>query len=113
LLIIALICLSANNLVMIQALLLDRMGVLEVSGYVSEKCDIAEYLGPQAKAASGLKMKNADVLVEPFSVDVLIKYHCRESGVRSLKKHVNKVGLAPVVSFALLMGCCRYSERLH
>ncbi|KAG1897141.1 uncharacterized protein F5891DRAFT_894091, partial [Suillus fuscotomentosus] len=53
---------TANNLIMIQALLLDHMGVLEVSGYVSEKCNIADYLGPQAKATSGLK--DADFLVE-------------------------------------------------
>lgn len=82
---------SANTLDTIPAPLLDRMEVLEVSGYVSEeKCVIAEkYLGPQAKEASGLKA--ADVLLDPSAVDVLIKYYCRESGVRNLKKHIDKV----------------------
>lgn len=82
---------SANTLDTIPAPLLDRMEVLEVSGYVSEeKCVIAEkYLGPQAKEASGLK--DADVLLDPTTVDVLIKYYCRESGVRNLKKHIDKV----------------------
>ena len=82
---------SANTLDTIPAPLLDRMEVLEVSGYVSEeKCVIAEkYLGPQAKEASGLK--DADVLLDPSTVDVLIKYYCRESGVRNLKKHIDKV----------------------
>jgi ATP-dependent Lon protease len=82
---------TANNLDTIPAPLLDRMEVLEVSGYVSEeKSVIAEkYLGPQAKEASGLK--DADVLLEPSAVDVLIKYYCRESGVRNLKKHIDKV----------------------
>jgi Lon-like ATP-dependent protease len=86
--------LSANNLDTIPAPLLDRMEVLEVSGYVSEeKCVIAEkYLGPQAKEASGLK--NTDIVLEPSTVDVLIKYYCRESGVRNLKKHIDKVGIA-------------------
>ena len=72
------------------------MEVLEVSGYVSEeKSVIAEkYLGPQAKEASGLK--TADVLLEPSAVDVLIKYYCRESGVRNLKKHIEKVRLPPL-----------------
>jgi len=72
------------------------MEVLEVSGYVSEeKAVIADkYLGPQAKEASGLK--NADVQLDPTSVDVLIKYYCRESGVRNLKKHIDKVW--PVLS---------------
>ena len=82
---------TANNLDTIPAPLLDRMEVLEVSGYVSEeKTVIADkYLGPQAKEASGLK--DADVLLEPSAVDVLIKYYCRESGVRNLKKHIDKV----------------------
>jgi len=67
------------------------MEVIEVSGYVSEeKSMIAErYLGPQAKEASGLK--DADVLLDPASVEVLIKYYCRESGVRNLKKHIDKI----------------------
>ena len=81
----------ANVLDTIPAPLLDRMEVIEVSGYVSEeKSMIAErYLGPQAKEASGLK--DADVVLDPTSVDVLIKYYCRESGVRNLKKHIDKI----------------------
>ena len=89
---------TANNLDTIPAPLLDRMEVIEVSGYVSEeKSMIAEkYLGPQAREASGLK--NADVILDPTSVDVLIKYYCRESGVRNLKKHIEKVSTSDVVS---------------
>lgn len=81
----------ANVLDTIPAPLLDRMEVLEVSGYVSEeKAVIADkYLGPQAREVSGLK--NADVVLDPASVDTLIKYYCRESGVRNLKKHIDKV----------------------
>ena len=81
----------ANVLDTIPAPLLDRMEVIEVSGYVSEeKAQIASrYLGPQAKEASGLK--DADVQLDPAAVDVLIKYYCRESGVRNLKKHIDKV----------------------
>jgi ATP-dependent Lon protease len=92
--------LLANNLDTIPAPLLDRMEVLEVSGYVSEeKCVIADkYLGPQAKEASGLK--DTDVLLEPSTVDVLIKYYCRESGVRNLKKHIEKVGVVLMVLLA-------------
>ena len=81
----------ANILDTIPPPLLDRMEVIEVSGYVSEeKSMIAErFLGPQAKEASGLK--DADVVLDPASVDVLIKYYCRESGVRNLKKHIDKI----------------------
>ena len=87
---------TANNLDTIPAPLLDRMEVIEVSGYVSEeKSMIAEkYLGPQAREASGLK--NADVILNPTSVDVLIKYYCRESGVRNLKKHIEKVRISEI-----------------
>ena len=82
---------TANNLDTIPAPLLDRMEVLEVSGYVSEEKSVIadKYLGPQAREASGLK--EADVLLESTAVDVLIKYYCRESGVRNLKKHIDKV----------------------
>jgi len=82
---------TANNLDTIPAPLLDRMEVLEVSGYVSEeKAQIAErYLGPQAKEGSGLK--DADVGLSREAIDVLIKWYCRESGVRNLKKHIEKV----------------------
>ena len=89
----------ANNLDTIPAPLLDRMEVLEVSGYVSEEKSIiaSRYLGPQAKDASGLA--EADVQLEPAAVDILIKYYCRESGVRNLKKHIEKVCLCLVCLF--------------
>ncbi len=82
---------TANNLDTIPPPLLDRMEVLEVSGYVTEeKAAIASrYLGPQAKEASGLGA--ADVKIEDEAMDMLIKYYCRESGVRNLKKHIDKV----------------------
>ena len=82
---------TANVLDTIPAPLLDRMEVIEVSGYVSEeKAQIAaRYLAPQAKEASGLA--DADIELEPGTVEVLIKDYCRESGVRNLKKHIEKV----------------------
>jgi ATP-dependent Lon protease len=87
---------TANTRDTIPAPLLDRMEVLEVRGYVSEeKAVIAEkYLGPQAKESSGLQ--NADVKLEPSAVDMLIKFYCRESGVRNLKKHIEKVSTTQV-----------------
>ena len=82
---------TANNLDTIPAPLLDRMEVLEVSGYVSEEKAViaSRYLGSQAKDASGLG--GADVELDKEAVDVLIEYYCRESGVRNLKKHIDKV----------------------
>ncbi|TXT13358.1 hypothetical protein VHUM_00725 [Vanrija humicola] len=82
---------TANVLDTIPAPLLDRMEVLEVNGYVSaEKMNIAEkYLSPQAKEASGLK--DVDVQIEPEAIETLIRWYCRESGVRNLKKHIDKI----------------------
>ena len=67
------------------------MEVLEVAGYVSaEKMSIAErYLSPQAKEASGLK--DVDITLHPEAIEALIRYYCRESGVRNLKKHIDKI----------------------
>jgi Lon-like ATP-dependent protease len=82
---------TANNIDTIPAPLLDRMEVIEVSGYVTEeKQVIAErYLAPQAKLSSGLE--GANVVLSHDAVDTLIKFYCRESGVRNLKKHIEKI----------------------
>jgi Lon-like ATP-dependent protease len=95
---------TANNLDTIPAPLLDRMEVLEVSGYVSEEKSVIadKYLGPQAREASGLK--DADVLLESTAVDVLIKYYCRESGVRNLKKHIDKIYRKAALNLILDLG---------
>ena len=83
-----------------------------MSGYVSEeKSGIASrYLGLQAA--------EADVELESSAVDVLIKYYCRESGVRNLKKHIEKVESRRVlcVLFGMCLAyCClyRYIARLR
>ena len=64
-----------NNLDTIPAPLLDRIEVLEVSGYVSkEKAVIASrYIGPQKQAKDGSGLAEADVQLEPSAVDILIK----------------------------------------
>ncbi|WVR06448.1 ATP-dependent protease La [Kwoniella sp. DSM 27419] len=82
---------TANVLETIPGPLLDRMEVIQVSGYVSaEKLSIAErYLSPQAKEASGLK--EVDIQLQPEAIETLIRYYCRESGVRNLKKHIDKI----------------------
>jgi Lon-like ATP-dependent protease len=71
--------------------LLDRMEVIRLSGYVSdEKIAIAEkYLSPAAKEMSGLG--EADVILQNDAIVELINKYCRESGVRNLKKHIEKV----------------------
>ncbi|OAV97940.1 ATP-dependent protease La, variant 2 [Puccinia triticina 1-1 BBBD Race 1] len=82
---------TANVLDTIPAPLLDRMEVLEVSGYVTdEKINIAsKYLSPQAKESCGFG--ESDVSIDPSAIDTLIRYYCRESGVRKLKQNIEKV----------------------
>ncbi|ODQ50958.1 ATP-dependent protease La [Saitoella complicata NRRL Y-17804] len=82
---------TANSLDTIPGPLLDRMEVIELSGYIAqEKLKIAEkYLSPVAKEAAGLKDANVDLTQD--AIEMLIKAYCRESGVRNLKKHIDKV----------------------
>lgn len=82
---------TANMTDTIPRPLLDRMEMIELSGYVAdEKMAIAEkYLGPQAKDLSGLK--DVDVQLEKEAIAELINKYCRESGVRNLKKQIEKV----------------------
>ncbi|EFX03248.1 mitochondrial serine protease [Grosmannia clavigera kw1407] len=82
---------TANMTDTIPRPLLDRMEVIRLSGYVSdEKRAIAErYLAPAAKEMAGLK--NADVTLSDSAIEELIKSYCRESGVRNLKKQIEKV----------------------
>ena len=90
------------------------MEVLEVSGYVSaEKMNIADrYLSPQAKQASGLQ--DVDIKLEPAAIESLIRYYCRESGVRNLKKHIEKVSLPQLaVEWWMIVPFTRSTGKLH
>lgn len=82
---------TANTLDTIPGPLLDRMEIIEISGYVTEeKIAIAEeYLAPNAKKLAGLE--DVDVKLTREAVEGLINKYCRESGVRNLKKHIEKI----------------------
>jgi Lon-like ATP-dependent protease len=82
---------TANQLETIPTPLLDRMEVIQLSGYVAEEkvAIAATYLAPQAKEASGLA--KYDVKLTEEAIEALIRQYCRESGVRNLKKHIDKV----------------------
>ena len=71
--------------------LFDRMELIEVSGYVpEEKLHIATgYLLPQARTNSGLA--NDDLSIQPQAITSIIRNYCRESGVRNLQKHIEKI----------------------
>ncbi|VVC31536.1 Peptidase S16, active site,P-loop containing nucleoside triphosphate hydrolase,Ribosomal protein S5 [Cinara cedri] len=67
------------------------MELIDVSGYVAEeKMAIAkQYLIPQGLKSTGLKNEQIEIADE--SLSTLIKSYCRESGVRNLQKHVEKM----------------------
>ncbi|KAH8857220.1 Lon protease like, mitochondrial [Schistosoma japonicum] len=82
---------TANQLDTIPEPLRDRMEVIEVSGYVEEeKLAIAKrYLLPLATRNCGLD--DSRLLVNDNAIQRLIKQYCRESGVRNLQKHIEKI----------------------
>lgn len=69
----------------------DRMEMIDMSGYVAEeKLAIAkQYLVPQARTECGLN--NEQINIQDKALTTLIRSYCRESGVRSLQKHIEKV----------------------
>lgn len=82
---------TANVLDTIPEPLRDRMEMIEMSGYVGEeKLAIAkQYLLPQAMKDSGVAAEQ--VQIQDDALTALIKSYCRESGVRNLQKHVEKI----------------------
>jgi ATP-dependent Lon protease len=82
---------TANSLSSIQPALLDRMEIIEVSGYtIEEKIEIAkQHLLPKQRDAHGLKLK--DVTVKTDVLEKLIVDYTRESGVRALEKKIGSL----------------------
>jgi len=82
---------TANSLSTIQPALLDRMEIIEVSGYtIEEKIEIAkQHLVPKQKEAHGLKTK--DVVLKPDVIEKLVVDYTRESGVRALEKKIGSL----------------------
>lgn len=95
---------TANTLDTIPRPLLDRMEVIELTGYVAdEKVQIAErYLVPQARKTAGLTNTNVE-LTEDATV-ALMKHYCRESGVRNLKKQIEKIYRKAALNILKKMG---------
>ncbi|MBR0258961.1 MAG: endopeptidase La [Prevotella sp.] len=81
---------TANNLGTIPRPLLDRMEVIEVSGYITEeKYEIAKrHLIPKEKENTGLNDKK--LTFNKAAIEKIIEQYTRESGVRQLEKQINK-----------------------
>ncbi|MDE6548748.1 MAG: endopeptidase La, partial [Muribaculaceae bacterium] len=82
---------TANTLDSISAPLLDRMEILEVSGYiVEEKIEIAKrHLLP--KALSDLGFDKDDVRISDDGIRSIVEHYTRESGVRQLDKTIRRL----------------------
>ena len=82
---------TANNLNTIPAPLLDRMELIEVSGYITEeKIEIARrHLVPKELEANG--MQKNDIKFPKATLEAIIESYTRESGVRELEKKIGKI----------------------
>ena len=83
---------TANNLSTIPRPLLDRMEIIEVSGYITEeKIEIAKrHLIPRELENTGLNAKELKPTFNKAAIEMIIERYTRESGVRQLEKQVNK-----------------------
>lgn len=81
---------TANNLNTIPGPLLDRMELIEVSGYITEeKIEIARrHLVPKELEANG--MKKSDIKIPKNTLEAIIESYTRESGVRELERRLEK-----------------------
>ena len=83
---------TANNLSTIPRPLLDRMEIIELSGYTTEeKIEIAKrHLIPRELENTGLKTLKERPRFNKASIEKIIEQYTRESGVRQLEKQINK-----------------------
>lgn len=83
---------TANDLGSIPRPLLDRMELIEVSGYITEeKIEIAKrHLIPREIDNCGLTAKEDKPTFTKAAIEKIIEQYTRESGVRQLEKQVNK-----------------------
>lgn len=82
---------TANNINNIQQPLLDRMELIDISGYIiEEKVEIARrHLLPHQLEAHGIDKKLFDIPKK--TLEAIVTYYTRESGVRQLDKKLAKI----------------------
>lgn len=83
---------TANDLNTIPRPLLDRMEIIEVSGYITEeKNEIAKrHLVPTELKNTGLDGISPKIKFNKAALEKIIEQYTRESGVRQLEKQINK-----------------------
>ena len=82
---------ATSNSMNIPAPLLDRMEVIQLSGYTEdEKLHIAQrHLIPKQMKLNGVKP--GELEIEDSAIVDIVRYYTREAGVRSLEREVNKI----------------------
>ena len=92
---------TANTIASIQPALLDRMEVINVTGYLAEeKAQIArKFLVPKQLKEHGIDPKG--LKIEPSALKTIIDEYTRESGVRGLEKQVAKLSRVTAKKIAL------------
>ncbi|WP_185851896.1 endopeptidase La [Blattabacterium cuenoti] len=82
---------TANSLSHIQPALIDRMEVIEMNGYtVEEKTQIVKkHILPKQLKENGLK--KSDLVLGTKQIEKVIESYTRESGLRTLEKHIAKL----------------------
>ncbi|MGD0755900.1 MAG: endopeptidase La [Bacteroidales bacterium] len=82
---------TANNLATISPALIDRMELIEITGYlVEEKLEIAKrHLFPKQLENHGVKQDQ--ITIDDKVIEMLIDKYTRESGVRELDKRLAKI----------------------
>lgn len=82
---------TANSLSNVHPALIDRMEVIDVSGYIEEEKQMiaTKHLLPKQLAEHGLKKK--DISISNETLSAIINQYTRESGVRKLDKVIAKI----------------------
>lgn len=83
---------TANDLTTIPRPLLDRMEMIEVSGYITEeKIEIAKrHLVPREIKNNGIDNTDFKITFNKSALETIIERYTRESGVRQLEKQIGK-----------------------
>lgn len=92
---------TANNISTIQSALLDRMELINVTGYLAEeKMEIAKrYLVPKQLEEHGIGRK--ELRIDKAALAKIIDEYTRESGVRGLEKQIAKIARVTAKKIAL------------
>ena len=92
---------TANTTSTIQSALLDRMELINVSGYLAEeKAEIAKrYLLPKQLEEHGIGKK--ELRIDKSAIAQIVDNYTRESGVRGLEKQIAKIARVTAKKIAL------------